>query len=61
MYIYIYMHMQAKSRQITIDSILHQADQILRQCVSKEIKKHKGNYNACIIKSLYIITIIIIC
>ena len=47
------MYMQAKSRQITLDNILHQADQILRQCVSKEIKRHKGNYNAGIIKSLY--------
>ena len=51
------MHMQAKSRQITLDGILHQADQILRQCVSKEIKKHKGNYNACIINYMLIIII----
>lgn len=36
-------------RQQTLDNIVHQADQVLRKCVSKKIATFKGNYflNRC--------------
>ena len=31
-------------RQQTLDNIIHQADQVLRKCVSKKITGSKGKY-----------------
>ena len=31
-------------RQQTLDNIIHQADQVLRKCVSKKITASKGTY-----------------
>ena len=38
-----YLTMQDSCRKATRDSVLHQADQVLRQCVSTELKAMKGS------------------